>query len=243
MRYVELTNQGLVRKLNEDALRVIENQWGFCAMVCDGIGGANAGDVASNFVVNAFTEAFSSVEPLETEADATTWFHKTMVHINKALFELAESETQYKGMGTTASIVIITDAYQIGFNMGDSRIYTLVDDTLLALSHDQTYAYEMYLRNEITFEEQEVHPKRNILMNAVGIKEHIEYEVVTIDDTWDYIMVCSDGLHGYVAHEALEQSLCTHDLNVMANELLEKALKAGGPDNISFIVIAGEENV
>ncbi|WP_323611254.1 protein phosphatase 2C domain-containing protein [Erysipelothrix enhydrae] len=242
MKYTSISEIGLIRKENQDYVVVVENDNALLAVVCDGIGGANAGSVASQMVVKLLRESFIDKREFSNLKDIRAWFDKAITSINRATYHESLVVREYSGMGTTLVAVVVLGEDVIGFNIGDSRIYSVKENQLSCLSHDQTYAYEMYKRNEISKEEIYNHPKRNILMNAVGIDENVDFEVVTITPKWDYLLLCSDGLHGYVPQDQIESTFKINGLLAQRNHLMEMAYKAGGYDNISIILLEADRH-
>ncbi len=241
LKYEKISELGYVRETNQDRVIAIENDYGFLGVVCDGIGGGRAGDVASELVVSIFEEAFLSNPKFEDDADMIAWFEKTLAKANLAVFNKSMKSKAFHGMGTTIVAVLIYGGRALGFNVGDSRLYELRHGNLNLLSHDQTYAYQMYLQNEITKEEIAHHPRRNVLINAVGIKDEINFETIRVVDGWQNLMLSTDGLHDFVDHGYLEQAF-NLPLDKAAELLKSLALKAGGYDNISFVLIEGNRH-
>lgn len=237
--YTSLSDIGLVRNENQDDLTVLEHKGALLALVCDGIGGSKGGSVASKMVKDLMGQSFKKQAEFNHKEEVEYWFKTTITKVNKALYDLSVSESKYTGMGTTLICVVLFKGQSIGFNIGDSRLYSFSNGLLESLSHDQTYVYEMYLRNEITIEETATHPKRNILMNAVGIDSKIKYETINFNHQWDQLLLCSDGLHGYVSDAMIEEICSLDDLVLRRDALLRAALNAGGFDNISLILIEG----
>lgn len=238
--YTSLSDIGLVRKDNQDDLAVIEHEGALLAVVCDGIGGSNSGEIASKMVIDLLCDSFKEQAKFSNLDDIRYWFTSSIKKINEKVFKTSLSNVKFHGMGTTLICVVLFEGKTIGFNIGDSRLYSVKDDKLTCLSHDQTYVYEMYLRDEITIEETSTHPKRNILMNAVGIDAKSEFETIFIEEEWDHLLLCSDGLHGYVSDKLIESVFTSNsDLVARRDALLGYALQAGGPDNISMILIDG----
>ncbi|CAM2795211.1 PP2C family protein-serine/threonine phosphatase [Erysipelothrix tonsillarum] len=242
MKYTSISEIGLIRKENQDYVAVVENDNALLAVVCDGIGGANAGSVASQMVVKLLREAFMDKREFSNLKDIRAWFDKSITAINRTTYHESLVVREYSGMGTTLVAVVVLGEEVIGFNIGDSRIYSVQENQLQCLSHDQTYAYEMYKRNEISKEEIYSHPKRNILMNAVGIDETVDFEVVEIAPKWDYLLLCSDGLHGYVPQKHIEATFEIQGLLAQRNHLMEMAYKAGGYDNVSIILLEADRH-
>lgn len=241
LKYTALSKLGLIRSSNQDRVLTVETDHGFLAMVCDGIGGGNAGDVASQMTIDYFENAFKNAVPFENDAAVIRWYEKTLNEINQEVYEKGMSDPECMGMGTTSVSIVLLGNRALGFNVGDSRLYDYRHQRLDALSHDQTYAYMMYLENEITKEEAENHPKRNILMNAIGVNRDVEYETIRVPDGWDRLMLSSDGLHDYVELSYIEAAF-EYDIEKTTEELINLAYQAGGFDNISLVVIEGDKD-
>lgn len=242
MKYTGISEIGLYRKENQDKIAFVEREHALLALLCDGIGGANAGSIASNLCVSMLKEAFlESSEVLDSES-AITWFGRVIKDINKAIYHESLIVPEYQGMGTTLVAAAIFADEMVVFNIGDSRLYLYTDGKLEAMTQDETYAYELYLRNEISLDEANIHPKRNILMNAVGIDEHISFQTKLIKNSWDMVLMSSDGLHGYVNDDAISLAMNHDSILKVRENLLELAYKAGAYDNISIILIEGDKN-
>ena len=239
--YTSLSDIGLVRKDNQDDLAVVEHEGALLALVCDGIGGSNGGAVAAKMVTDFLCKSFLDQTAFTSLDEIRYWFTSSIAKINEKVFQASLANINYHGMGTTLICVVLFKGQAIGFNIGDSRLYRVKDGVLSCLSHDQTYVYEMYLRDEITIEETATHPKRNILMNAVGIDSKIQFETILFDTPWDHLLLCSDGLHGYVSDKLIESVFASGDLVTRRDTLLSYALQAGGADNISLILIEGDK--
>ena len=237
IKYTSISDIGLLRKENQDDLSIIEHNGALLAFVCDGIGGSKGGSVASTMTVDLLSKDFLKQEPFISTKDIEAWFDKAIRKTNELVFRASLKNIKYQGMGTTLIAVVITPNGTLGFNIGDSRLYQYDNRHLDVLSHDQTFAYEMYLREEIEYDELDTHPKRNILMNAVGIDSNITYETIYLDTKWTHLLLCSDGLSSYVPKRLIEESFQIKDLVKRRNTLLQHALSSGGYDNISIILI------
>ena len=242
MKYTGISEIGLYRKDNQDRIAVIEREHALLAILCDGIGGANAGSIASQLCVTMLKEAFKESSDIEDSDQAIAWFGKVIKDINKAIYHESLVVSDYHGMGTTLVVCIVFADTWVAFNIGDSRLYRYHENALEQLTHDQTYAYELYLRDEIKLDDVDKHPKRNILMNAVGIDEHISFETIRMENPWEYLLLSSDGLHGYVAFEQIEDALKEKDILKIREQLLALAYDAGAYDNISVLLIEGDRD-
>lgn len=239
IEYCGVSDVGLHRKKNEDSyMATFNNDGDFLALVCDGIGGAKAGDVASKMVTDYFLSEFksSSFDSLEMASD---YLLKHLEIINKLVFDLSISKDEYFGMGTTLSGVLITKFGILSINVGDSRTYGFLDKKIFRLTNDHTLVNQMLQNGEISYKESINHPKRHYLVRAIGVFESVEFDIHKVKDM-DYFMICSDGLCGYVSDEEIIRIMNSYEYNSCkdrANALLDFALLKGGYDNISVIVI------
>ena len=242
LNYISVSELGLVRSSNQDRVLALDLDHGFLAVVCDGIGGGNAGDIASQTVIDVFESSFKELKEFNSDQDVFDWFSKTLDEANLNVFQMSMSKKEFRGMGTTIiALVINKNKRAFGFNVGDSRLYEYRHNQLNLLSHDQTYAYQMYLENEISKSEIETHPRKNVLINAVGIKDKIDYELIRVLDDWNKLLLSSDGLHDFVQHAHIEETFKL-PLGKQKEVLKEMALSAGGMDNISYIIIEEDIN-
>lgn len=242
MKYSSISNIGLVRDENQDYYAVEKHDKAFLAVVCDGIGGGNAGALASKMAVESLVTDFKKHEKFEDLQEVSAWFGDAITKANFEIFEKSNENENFEGMGTTMIALVLLGNKGFSFNIGDSRLYRYQGSNLKQLSHDQTYAYEMFRQNRITEEEIDSHPKRNVLMNAVGIDRQIRYEVIEVDQGWDQILLSSDGLHGYVKHEDIENALKLESLDQRKTKLMQLAYQEGARDNVTLILIEGDGN-
>ena len=231
-----------VRGENQDYFAIKEREDAFLAVICDGIGGGNAGALASKMAVESLVANFEKQEKFETLKDISSWFGDAITKTNYEVYDKSNENPIYQGMGTTMIALVLFGNEGYAFNIGDSRLYLYDNNKLDVLSHDQTYAYEMYRRKKISKSEIDTHPKRNVLMNAVGIDRQISYEVIEIKAGWKQILLSSDGLHGCVSHDDIKESLDLTDIEERKNRLLKLSYKKGAHDNISIILIEGDSN-
>lgn len=240
MEFYSLSNIGLVRSKNQDSYVTIYNEnHDLLVLVCDGIGGNKAGEVASYEIVKYFASVFANHKGFKDDEDAITYlkYHTRMA--SNHVYKLSILNKDYEGMGTTITGILISSIGSFVLNAGDSRVYGLSDGTLHQLTKDHTYVNELLERRFITEEEAKVHPKRHYLTKCLGIYEEAICEAYRISGLSDYYLVCSDGLHGYVDDKTMEAILNKKNVSLMskANELLDQALKAGGYDNITLVLI------
>lgn len=242
MKYTSVSDIGLVRGENQDYFAIKEREDAFLAVICDGIGGGNAGALASKMTVESLVANFEKQDKFETLKEISSWFGDAITKANFEVYKKSNENSIYHGMGTTMIALVLFGDQGFAFNIGDSRLYLYEKGKLNVLSHDQTYAYEMYRQKKISKSEIDTHPKRNVLMNAVGIDRRVSYEVIEIKAGWDQILLSSDGLHGFVSHDEIKQSLDLSDIEARKNKLMKLSYKKGAHDNISIILIEGGSN-
>ena len=235
-----ISDVGLHRKKNEDSYMASFNLDGdFLALVCDGIGGAKAGDIASKMVADYFLEEFKNSCSFDSLNSAIDYLNKHIEKINKQVFDLSINNEEYFGMGTTLSGILITEHGTLSINVGDSRTYGVIDKKLFRLTSDHTLVNQMLERGEITYDESLNHPKRHYLVKAIGVFENIKCDIHRVKDM-DYFLICSDGLCGYVSDEEIIRIMNSYEYNSCedkARALLDFSLLKGGYDNITVIIV------
>ncbi len=242
MKYFGLTDKGNIRKTNQDSYVMPSNEASdVLLIVCDGIGGGKAGDVASSLAIRHFSSAFANNKGFETTQDAKAWLRKEILAANHEILTLGNSNPSLKGMGTTLTGVLIASCGTFVINVGDSRTYSYLykNKTLTQLTMDHNLANDMLMHGEITKEEAKNFPKKNVLTNALGVWESVRMDIDTHDEDIDGFLICSDGLHGYVPHEEIENILFDDkiELSRKPKKLIQKALDAGGYDNVTVILV------
>ena len=211
--------------------------------VADGLGGHSCGEVASNLACGELKRVFDDAEP---GADAV-WFVRRMselVHaIDRHILQEADERPDCEDMGTTLSALLMAETFGVIAHVGDSRIYRLRNGGLNQLTSDHTFVQEMIDEGDLSPERAVTHPLRNVLTRAVGSGEPLEKVDTGILDliSGDRFLISSDGLHGMLSKEEIEATLKQHDdPKRSGEELLQKALKGGGKDNITGIIIHWE---
>lgn len=231
------TDIGQRRETNQDYFRIEELSENLLLMVvCDGMGGAVGGSEASSIATNGF------VDYVKENIDNVTHYGELMLcalkKANDDVCDKAQSTSGLEGMGTTLVAAIYDGEKYTCVWIGDSRIYALTDDGLLQISHDHSYVQTLIDSGNITQEEAKIHPNRNIITKAVGTDRTLEGDVCVMDaEKINGLLLCSDGLCGYVEEKAIE-SVCSNeqDTEKCVEKLVQMANDAGGPDNITVIV-------
>ena len=230
-----LTDTGMVRDHNEDSVIIVKNSEDDILMaVADGMGGHRAGEVASSIAISYLSKRFSESFFKLNKASAVEWIKNCVNEINGQIFKYTEENPESKGMGTTLVMALITRDYILFGNIGDSSGFVMKDNKIHKVTHDHTLVNLLLAAGELTEEEAKNHPKKNILMNALGINDPIEIDVFDCSMEIDEILLCSDGLTTMITEEQIEKVLLS-DLTVEEKviKLIKKANNRGGSDNIS----------
>lgn len=237
-----ISDVGKRRERNEDACllcapRDVEllDGYGYLFAVADGMGGASAGEHASALALSAFSEAFYR----DGRESVPERIRSAIEDANLRVFQEAEENPEYHGMGTTLSAVtIVGDCAYVG-QVGDSRVYLFRQGgELVQVTEDHSLVAEQLRGGIISEEEARSHALKNLITRAIGIKDRIEADLFGIRiEKGDALLLCSDGLSNMVENEAIVDALKMDSLRSAARFLIGKALEAGGPDNISVAVI------
>nr|WP_302655903.1 Stp1/IreP family PP2C-type Ser/Thr phosphatase [uncultured Agathobaculum sp.] len=238
MEYFGITDKGRVRPTNQDIYRLEvrpEKESAF-VLVCDGMGGANAGNVASRFAADSFLA--DAAGALDSAPDEITR-HKTMLHAlekaNDTVFGLAGRQPEFRGMGTTLVGAFVQGRKASILNVGDSRAYLFDGETLRQVSEDHSYVEEMRRLGRISAEDARTHPQKNLITRAVGVDATVDGDLFEVElAETDILLLCSDGLTGMVEDEKIAEVLAkAGTLEDKGRELLTLALEGGGRDNIT----------
>ena len=225
----QATHVGKVRKNNEDALIFIEPE---IFVVADGMGGQAAGEVASKMLIDTVKNFLPTIpEPLNEDI-----LKKAILKSNAAILRVANENPNYRGMGTTATILHIYKDRAYYAHVGDSRIYRLKNKILEQITQDHSYVEDLVRRGELTAAEARLHPMKNILTQAVGAVENISVDTASFSVHADEIfLLCTDGLTNMIDDTEIAKILLTSENP--AETLVQAALDNGGADNISVIVV------
>lgn len=236
------TDPGVKRDLNQDVASVALNQRKqLLAMVCDGMGGHKSGDVAAKMVVDHICSAFKDTS-FDTFDETVSWLDSQIQSINQIVHEKATMIDFLNGMGTTLAIVVISTHGIICANVGDTRIYFYKNGQVTQLSQDQTLVNILLSEGQITQKEAEVHPKKNILVSAMGTNLQVDIYFSKMDLQAGEILICSDGLYGMVCDDQIALLLDTYDqINEKVKKLIDLANYNGGIDNIGIAMVEIEE--
>src|SRR5450755_4397691 len=230
---VAKTDTGLQRRDNEDSAYARAPVF----VVADGMGGAQAGEVASQIAVEAFEQGLpedgSPEERLATRAREA----------NRRIHELSQTQSERAGMGTTLTAAYLNGDDLVIAHVGDSRAYLFRDETLRRLTEDHSLVEELVRRGKLTEEQAAEHPQRSIITRALGIELDVEV------DTWTYparagdvVLLCSDGLTSMIGEAQIAEILGSEtDLDRAGEQLIAAANEAGGRDNITVVLFRLED--
>ena len=246
LEVVTATDPGMVRSHNEDSIAA-DAEIGL-AVLADGMGGYNAGEVASGIAVAMLTtemkQALKEHEPYEVEGSgeplAVKLVKENSAKANAAIYQSAKSQPQYAGMGTTLVVALFYDNRMTVGHIGDSRLYRLRMDKLEQITRDHSLLQEQIDSGMITKEQARYSQNKNLVTRAVGIDPEVETEVHTYNvDPGDIYLLCSDGLSDMVTDEDIHATLSTlqSNLPLAAKQLVQAANDNGGRDNISMILV------
>ena len=249
MKYYGITDKGLLRKNNQDSYVIATSESGdVFAIVADGIGGNFGGDIASRIAVTSFSQAFSETNGFESAEEVKKWIRERISEVNTEIFTYGQTHSGMKGMGTTFCGVMLTKAGRFVVNIGDSRAYAWFESGRFSqLTMDHTLVNDMIMHGQLTREEAKSFPKKNVLTNALGVWEAVRSDIDTHTEDMKGILLCSDGLHGYVDEKKIREIVFDKEIDpaLKTRKLLKAALEAGGYDNITIILIdlEGEESL
>ena len=238
-RFSYKTDIGKVRLSNEDQAIALTNASGnVLLIVCDGMGGQKKGDLASSLAIHTIVTSFKSRKGFINTYFARLWVNKIVREANRCIYEQSQSNPNYNGMGTTLTMLLILKDIAILANVGDSRCYFLKSHhDLVQMSEDQTYVAYLLRTGQITSQEALTHPKRHVLMNALGIYPSASVEIKTIPYLNEIALLCSDGLYNNVPHEDIAAVIKGDDsIEQKVNELIAIGNKNGGSDNIAVVI-------
>lgn len=236
MKSFYLTDAGKVRSHNEDSVIIVRNiDDDYLLAVADGMGGHRAGEVASSIAISYLGKHFQDTFRNMTKDDAIEWIRNAVVEINRLIFKHVNEHAESKGMGTTLVLAICTKDYVLFGNIGDSSGFAMKDKHLHKITYDHTLVNLLVTAGELTEEEAKEHPKRNVLMKALGANDPVEIDIFDCDNQVTDIFLCSDGLTNMLDTENIERVLLSeYEVEDKVIRLMKKAINRGGTDNISI---------
>lgn len=239
MRVFSETNIGLARTENQDRVRtaVLDGDVGF-AVICDGMGGQNAGSEASERAVNIVYERITKVFRTDYDENSVrNLLISSVTTANSVVYDTAISSIDMNGMGTTCVAVLVFRGKLFAVNVGDSRLY-LINHEIRQITKDHTVVMRMYENGEITREQLKNHPQRNYITKAVGVSPLVTPDYFETDMGENAsVLLCTDGLSNYCDEADIFQIVKKHEPEDVPGKLIETALGNGGGDNITAAFI------
>ena len=239
-----LTDTGRVRDHNEDSVIITRNQNNdYLLAVADGMGGHSAGEVASSIAISYLGKHFQESFIDLSKEEAIEWLQSSAIEINHLIFNYVSNHPESKGMGSTLVVAINTNDYVLFGNIGDSSGFVMKDSKLHKVTYDHTLVNLLMKAGELTEEEAKDHPKKNVLMKALGANDPIDIDIFDCDMNISSILLCSDGLTNMLDVEQIEKVLIS-DLEIEEKviKLIRKCNNRGGTDNISIAYLSLEES-
>ncbi len=247
LRYAGTTHVGVKRKHNEDNFALVPKQRLY--VVADGMGGHACGEVASQLSVDALEQFFHDL----SDDDEITWpckvdgslsegenrLRAAIKLANLRIFEMADKDAKYKGMGTTIVVALFSQNQVTLAHVGDSRIYRLRAGVLEQLTEDHSLLNDYKKMTTLSEEEERNFPHKNIIVRALGMKETVDVDVQTDSpQEGDIYLLCSDGLNGELEDPAIQELLMGSDsLEDACERLIEQTCENGGKDNVTVVLV------
>lgn len=236
---------GRIRKSNQDFVKVFKNKSGITlAIVCDGMGGHQGGDVASTMAVSHLGHNFKSTDFKNSDL-AQKWLEVQLNSENETILKTADRFPDLNGMGTTIVLAFAFEDQALIAHLGDSRAYSYTEGKFTQLTEDHSLVNELVKMGQITKEQAKHHPQKNIITQALGVSSTIdpEYENIAFKND-DIILLCTDGLTNSLSDPQIQQILATKELTLKdrCNKLINEANRLGGGDNITVCLLRSKED-
>lgn len=238
------TDVGKVRVSNQDSFCIKTMTDGnILAVVCDGMGGANAGNVASGLAVDSISGFVErSYRTNMSGIELSNILKNAIISANIEVYDASKKKTELKGMGTTVVAAIVTDDSLIISHVGDSRAYIVSDETR-QLTRDHSIVQTLLESGKLTPEEARVHPKKNVITRALGTEEDVlvdSDEFPRLNDN-EFLLLCSDGLTNFVDISEIKEIFDSNSIDRVTEVLVARANHNGGGDNITAVTVCMEQ--
>ncbi len=236
-----ITDKGSVRKENQDSFRfeLREKDDTLCVVLCDGMGGAQSGSIASAMAVDTFmSHAANSIDSSSSAGDMKRILTESVNYANIKVYDRSFSDFSCMGMGCTLVAVLINGKRCIVANVGDSRAYLLGRGQIEQVSRDHSLVEELAARGEISREEVRNHPQKNIITRAIGVEASVKCDIFDLKlGSGNRMLLCSDGLSNVLEDaEILSISESNPELSKACEAMLNLALSRGAPDNVTVFI-------
>ena len=240
--YCYITDPGKVRDHNEDSVTILTNTNDeYLLAVADGMGGHKDGEVASSIAISLIGKRFNEISSVGSKEDAVNWLKDVVSEANVNIYKYTTEYPDSEGMGTTIVIALKTREFLLFGNIGDSSGFVIKNGALQKITSDHTLVNLLVKSGELTEEEAKEHPRKNVLMKALGANTNIEMDVFDVEPDVDGILLCSDGLTNMLDKEQIEKVLGEELTNMeKLQKLIFKCNNRGGNDNISIAYLTQE---
>ena len=244
MEFSYLTDPGKVRTHNEDSVTIVKNSNGEILLaVADGMGGHKGGEIASSIAISHIGKRFMDAYSVGTKEDAINFLKEIVSEANMLLYKYTEENPESEGMGTTLVMALLTKDFLLYGNIGDSSGYAIKKGKLYKITNDHTLVNLLVKSGELTEEAAKNHPRKNVLMRALGANITVEMDIFDVERGVEGIFLCSDGLTNMLDDEQINQVLDSNmPIDDKLQKLINKANNRGGTDNISVAYLKKEEN-
>ena len=239
MQYWAMTDPGAVRSQNQDTYQVewLDKNTLLC-VVCDGMGGAKSGNVASTLAAEAFVESVKTNWSADTNREQL--LRDATAVANATVYSKAQSHNDFEGMGTTLVALLLRGKEATLVNVGDSRGYYITEDGISQITTDHSLVQMMVARGELTPEQGKRYPGKNLITRALGTEAQVECDLFTCDaEKGTYFLLCSDGLSNMMDdQEILFEVAHSQDRDLCCEHLLDIVKKRGAPDNVTGVLVS-----
>lgn len=235
MKYGYITDPGKIRDHNEDNVIIVKNDSGEILLaVADGMGGHLCGEVASSIAITHIADRFKSISSIGNKEDAEAWIQSSVSEINALIYKYTEEHPESLGMGTTFVCAILTKDFLLYGNIGDSSGFAIKDDKIQKITNDHTLVSLLVKSGDLTEEEAEHHPKKNILLKALGATTTVDMDIFDVETDVDGILLCSDGMTNMLDKEQILRVIKEEGtIEERLQKLIFKCNNRGGTDNVS----------
>lgn len=244
MEFAYITDPGKVRDHNEDSVIIVKNARDeYLMAVADGMGGHRGGEIASSIVISHIGKRFNEISSVGNKEDAVNFIKDIVSESNMLINKYTNEHPESIGMGTTLVLALITPNFLLFGNLGDSSGFVIKDKKLNKITVDHTLVNLLVRSGELTVEEAKNHPRKNVLMKALGAQTAVEMDIFDVETDVDGVLLCSDGLTNMLEFEQINRVLNENSTpEKKVEKLVIKSNNRGGVDNISvaYLVKGGD---
>ncbi len=240
MRIFGATDIGTKRQTNQDAfINTVLSGNAVLSVVCDGMGGANAGNIASSMAATAITEYIKrSFVPTLQPSSVKNLLASAIDTANSDILEKAQNEPQYSGMGTTTVVALIIGSTAYIAHVGDSRAYLVTNDGVEQLTRDHSVVQTLIETGHLTAAEAKNHPERNVITRAIGIMPNVESEFTEVPVGSGILLICTDGVSNVITEDVLKSKVAETALEELPKTIIDLANELDSGDNVTACVVA-----